>query len=109
MSEYVLRLIHAGPRPALATGNFENAAQLADAAVQDRIQYGNYLKWADVERFGGQGEAVFTAKLEKAKRFPSLEAALEFWKQQSATRPYRRDGMPNRPLTAFNVTVQKVA
>jgi hypothetical protein len=108
MTDFVLRLIHAEGGSALATGNDDVAAELAVAAVEGRMRKGNYLKCADIEAFGGRGDATFTANLAKAKRFPSFKAALAFWKQQSGTRPYRDDGLPNRPLTAFSVTVEKV-
>jgi hypothetical protein len=41
----------------------------------------------------------------KAKRFLSFAEAAEFWKTQSKTVPYRPDGKPNRPLTAFTVEI----
>lgn len=43
----------------------------------------------------------------KARRFPNLEAAFLYWKQQvgpGSIRPW--DGKPNRPLTAFHVTFE---
>ena len=108
MTEYVLRLIHAEGGDVVATGNPNATVDLALAAAAGHMRFGNYLKWADVEAFEGRGDAVFTSKIANAQRFATFEAATEFWKQQSKTRPLRPDGKPNRPLTAFNVTIEKV-
>lgn len=62
-----------------------------------------YLKSFDHEAHGGIGEAELTTTRQKAMRFPSLEAANEFYRRQSAVKPLRADGEPNRPLTASHV------
>jgi hypothetical protein len=56
----------------------------------------------------GRGHAFVTVRKDKAKQFADMEAALEFWKQQSKRRPLRPDGKPNRPLTAYTVTFEHV-
>lgn len=87
---------------------------LAAQAVSDLIRLGpeamlaEYLKSADVEAFNGRGEFNCTKDIKQAMRFDSHEAAFEFWRRQSKTRPLRPDGKPNRPLTAINVTFEKV-
>lgn len=45
-----------------------------------------------------------TATLAEARRFTTAEA-LAYWKQVSARWPRRPDGKPNRPLTAFTVSI----
>lgn len=62
-----------------------------------------YLKAFDPERHQGRGEARFTGDKNKALRFSS-ENAFECWRLASKRRPFRPDGKPNRPLTAFSAT-----
>lgn len=40
-----------------------------------------------------------------ATTWPTAAAALEAWRTIDEARPWRPDGKPNRPLTAFTVTV----
>lgn len=56
----------------------------------------------------GPGEVNFktTANPAAAAGFPSVVEALEFWKTVDPRRPVRPDGQPNRPLTAFTVSVE---
>jgi hypothetical protein len=108
MRGFVLRLIHAeeGASPLASEG--ADAAALAEAILKRRIVIGNYLQWFDAEMHDGRGEAQFTPDLAKAKLFKDFDEAMEFWRTRSKTRPYRDDGAPNRPLTAFNITVEAV-
>jgi hypothetical protein len=69
---------------------------------------GQFLKSFDHEAHNGQGDGVFTKKLERAKRFDSREELFAFWQKQSTVRPLRPDGEPNRPLTALTVTLEPV-
>jgi hypothetical protein len=55
----------------------------------------------------GRGHLRVTNNKGDAKQFADLEAALEFWKQQSKRLPLRPDGKPNRPLTAFTITFER--
>jgi hypothetical protein len=55
----------------------------------------------------GRGHVVFTPHVEKALRFESAGAAMEFWRTRSKTVPTRPDGKPNRPLTAFTVEIRR--
>jgi len=57
----------------------------------------------------GVGELLTTPNPLDAKRFDNFKAAWEFWKQQSPTVPLRPDGQPNRPLTAFHVSLERFA
>jgi len=65
---------------------------------------GKYLKGFDIEAYYGRGTAWFTTNVSEAYRFKSLGELFNTWKTQSKTTPYRPDGKPNRPLTAFNIT-----
>jgi hypothetical protein len=65
---------------------------------------GAWLVSADVDGQDGLGDIVVSKQVEYAKRFPSFSAAIEFWKEQSRVRPFRDDGMPNRPLTMLTVS-----
>jgi hypothetical protein len=66
---------------------------------------GQYLETVDFEAYHGRGFVRWTADPEKAMRFPSAGAAMQFWKTQSKTVPIRPDGKPNRPLTAYHVEI----
>ena len=50
----------------------------------------------------------FTKAPNKAKRFADIAEALEFYRTQSARRPLRDDGRPNRPLAAFIATFTRL-
>lgn len=53
----------------------------------------------------GRGLLLTTDDITQAKRFKNGIEAFEFWRQQSPTVPLRTDGKPNRPLTAFTVSM----
>lgn len=70
-------------------------------------QPGDWLQEWDVEFAGGRGMAVWTDDVRKAHRFLSHEDALKAYRQQSRIAPTRPwDGRPNRPLTAYTVSVE---
>jgi len=50
---------------------------------------------------------VTSADIKKARGFPSLVEALEYWRQVCPNEPRRPDGRPNRPLTAFTCEVAR--
>jgi hypothetical protein len=75
---------------------------------QDCPHAGYWLRRFDFEAYNGQGHGVFTTYLGHAKVFPSKEAAMDFWRRQSSTRPFRPDGAPNRPLTALTVVIEQL-
>lgn len=66
---------------------------------------GQYIKdfIPDIDEFG-HGRLVTTPNLQEAKRFAESDTALEFYRQQSKRCPFRDDGRPNRPLTAYTVS-----
>jgi hypothetical protein len=68
---------------------------------------GQYLKSYDVEAHGGRGEIVWTSRVEEAMRFDGNRDAFECWKRVPECHPVRlSDGKPNRPLTAFTITIE---
>jgi hypothetical protein len=64
---------------------------------------GQYLESFDPDAYGGRGYVTWTPELSKAMRFASVAEAFDMRKCQSAVRPLRPDGKPNRPLTAYIV------
>lgn len=71
------------------------------------VEQDAYVVSCDVDALGGMGVVEFGPR-DKAKRFPDAGEALRYWKRQSAIRPFRSDGKPNRPLTALTVELQRV-
>lgn len=69
---------------------------------------GQYLASYDPDGMAGFGVFTGTTDSAKAMRFDDIGAALACWKQKSTVRPWRDDGEPNRPLTAFTVTFKTV-
>jgi len=67
---------------------------------------GQYLRSFDPDAFGGRGRIDWTPDKAKAIRFKSMTEALAAWKTQSRVCPLRDDGRPNRPLTAFTVSLE---
>jgi hypothetical protein len=110
MSKWVLRLLEI-QGAALATGRENLAAKAAVEIVQGRGEQmlGNYLQSFDVEAYDGRGDATFTPHISEALKFDSVSDAMECWRKQSQTRPLRPDGKPNRPLTAFNVSPERIS
>lgn len=53
----------------------------------------------------GRGTVVLTTDESEAMQFKSMSDAMEFWRQQSKSKPTRPDGKPNRPLTAYSVEI----
>ena len=103
---FVLRRINPPGKSAMA--HEATAAALSIAAITDSIQKGDYLEWADPDANNGTGEERWTTDIDKAKTFETFTAAMECWRAQSSLRPYRPDGMPNRPMTAWSITVEEV-
>jgi hypothetical protein len=69
---------------------------------------GDYLKSYDPEAHDGHGDLVTTPELAEARRFDGFRSAWETWQAVPAARPLRDDGQPNRPLTAFTVSIEPV-
>jgi len=62
-----------------------------------------YLLSIDVDFAGGIGLARLTRNPDDALVFPDLASLMETWKARSTVRPWRLDGKPNRPLTAYTI------
>lgn len=106
MSYYVLRQIHPSGKSALA--DEATAAALVQADLAGTLVRGKYLEWSDPNARNGMGDDRWTADLAKAKRFATFADAMECWKAQSLVRPLRPDGRPNRPMTAYSVTPERI-
>jgi hypothetical protein len=103
---YVLRQIH--PPGKSARADEATTMALVQTLSEGGPQLGDYLEWSDPNARHGFGDDRWTDDVTKAQRFPSFEAAMACWTTQSTKRPFRDDGKPNRPLTAYSVTVEKV-
>lgn len=68
---------------------------------------GQYLECYDVDAHGGRGAASWTIDPAQALTFVSAQAAWDCWRQQSTVAPTRADGQPNRPLTAFTISIEE--
>lgn len=67
---------------------------------------GRYLLSFDPDHDDGRGSVESTDDPTEALRFPNALTAWEEWKRASTVHPVRlTDGKPNRPMTAFTITV----
>lgn len=103
---YVIRQIHPPGKTALATD--ATAVALTVAAVAGEVVHGDYLAWSNPNARHGRGDERWTPDLRQAKKFKSFEEAMACWKAQSTLVPFRPDGKPNRPMTAYSITVEKI-
>jgi hypothetical protein len=78
------------------------------AVTEDREPDGMYLASFDVEAFEGRGTSAWTEERSEAMIFMDAPSAWDMWRQQSKVMPFREDGKPNRPLTAFSVEVESM-
>jgi len=65
---------------------------------------GSYLLSYDPDHAAGRGLVQATSDPQRAQQFPSIIEAFREWKRPSSVQPLRRDGKPNRPMTAWSVT-----
>jgi hypothetical protein len=65
-----------------------------------------FVESFDPDANSGRGELKVTALRHKALTFPDPAVAMMFWKTQSRVQPVRLDGKPNRPLTAWTVSIE---
>lgn len=70
---------------------------------------GQFLERFDPDAHDGLGQAWWTKDHRKAQVFEDAAAALNEWKRPSVVRPFRPDGQPNRPLTAFHASIAIIA
>jgi hypothetical protein len=76
------------------------------ASGEDDPTVGCWLKSYDPEAHDGRGEAIWTADKDQAMKFESQAIAMQLWLVVPRARPVRADGRPNKPLTAFSVTIE---
>lgn len=69
---------------------------------------GQWLKSFDFNADGGRGYGEFTDNWRKAKTFESQAEAVNYWNTMSTVRPIRKDGLPNKPLTATTCEIETV-
>ena len=79
------------------------------------MSYGLYIEekgcWVseyDPNGNGGAGHVKLAFESALARRFDTSAAAVMCWGQQSTLVPLRDDGKPNRPLTAWTVTIKEI-
>lgn len=103
---YVIRQIHAPGKSARAEE--ATAAALLETLMHGGPERGDYLEWSDPNARRGFGDDRWTDDIAKAQKFESFEAAAACWNAQSTKRPFRDDGKPNKPLTAYSITIEPV-
>jgi len=86
---------------------FDKIQFIAETAQGNEPEW-KYLKRYDLEAYQGRGRVVCTSKIEEALRFKDLKEAMDTWRARSKTVPFRPDGKPNRPLTAYHATFEEV-
>lgn len=67
------------------------------------LEYGDYLAAFDPDGMDGAGVATWSRDAARAMTFDSVEAASSTYRMVSVVKPFRDDGRPNRPLTAYTV------
>lgn len=67
---------------------------------------GQYVIDCDVDAREGRGEVIATPDRAKATVFRDFTEAVRYWTRQSVIAPFRPDGEPNRPLTAYSVVIE---
>jgi hypothetical protein len=103
---YVLRQVRPPKRSARA--HEATAFALAEAALNGTVVVGPYLQSSDPDADSGFGAEVWTDDPAKALRFATFASAMACWQAQSNVRPFRPDGRPNRPLTAYSVLPERI-
>jgi hypothetical protein len=63
-----------------------------------------WLVECDVDAGAGLGSVLCTRDPAHARTFLSFQGCMDYWARQSTVCPWRDDGKPNRPLTAFTVS-----
>jgi hypothetical protein len=66
---------------------------------------GRYVSRFDPDAHDGRGHVWTVADPQDAMQFADQKEALVYYRQASMVKPTREDGRPNRPLTAFSVSV----
>ena len=77
----------------------------AEGRLERSEHEGRYVSRYDVNAHDGRGQVWSHADPAKAVQFTSPANAMRFYQRTSTVRPKRPDGLPNRPLTAFSVSI----
>lgn len=93
----------------MADDGLDNDGLFVIAIVTANLVIESYVTHYDADAHNGRGAIICTEYPTLAKHFPSFVAAFEFWRKQSTVRPYRADGKPNRPLTAYTCEIKPLA
>lgn len=67
---------------------------------------GQFLVAYDPEALGGMGSFVWSSDVSQAMQFSDAGEAFKLWTSIPVSRPVRPDGKPNKPLTAFTISVE---
>lgn len=103
---FVIRQIHAPGKSARA--DEATTVALVQTLKDGGPVLGLYLEWSDPNARGGMGDDRWTDSVDRARKFETLDAAVSCWTAVSFVRPVRPDGKPNKPLTAYSVTIEVV-
>jgi hypothetical protein len=79
---------------------------IARADGTDSPEAGRFILGYDPDYHQGRGLLTTTEIRRKARRFNDQGDAYAFWRQPSRIQPTRPDGQPNRPLTAYTVSIE---
>lgn len=104
--KYAIRQI--SPPGKSAHADQATAVALLEATVTRSMVLGPYLQWFDVNARGGLGDDRWTDDVKQALKFDTFLDAANAWKTTSRKRPFRDDGKPNRPLTAYSVSIERI-
>ena len=77
----------------------------AQGRIEPDKSEGQFVLNFDPDAHDGMGHLWTAAKPQDAIQFAGYKEALEYYRQVSHVRPVRDDGKPNRPLTAFTVSI----
>lgn len=101
---YVIRKTSPPGKSAMA--HEATTVALLEALTKGGIEHGEYLQWSDPDANNGMGDDRWTKNIKRAKKFATFADAAACWKAQSTVKPLRPDGKPNRPMTAWSVTIE---
>lgn len=81
---------------------------LVNEGVERPNLRGLMLKAHDPNDRNGRGSASWTNDVDAALLFETHAEAFAAWCTQSTVQPFRDDGKPNRPLTAYTISFMSV-
>jgi hypothetical protein len=78
-----------------------------DLSGRGRQADGKLLQFYDPDGRNGEGVAIGAERPADALRFETKQEAIKFYRQVSKVKPLRDDGKPNRPLTAYAISIEE--